>query len=60
MMVKIVKIYLGLSLVLWVVWGHYQGGSLCLASSVYWSLQCVIPALAQRGQWWTIFFFFLF
>ena len=30
MIIKIVKIYLGLSLVLWVVWGHFQGGSLWL------------------------------
>ena len=29
MVVKIVKIFLGLSLVLWAVWGHFQGGSLC-------------------------------
>ena len=35
MIVKIVKIYLGLSLVLWAVWGHFQGGSLCLASSCF-------------------------
>ena len=28
MIVKIVKIYLALSLVLWAVWGHFQGGSL--------------------------------
>ena len=46
MIIKIVKIYLALSLVvLWAVWGHFQGGSLCLTSSVCWSLQCLIPAL---------------
>ena len=49
MVVKIVKIFLGLSLVLWAVWGHFQGGSLCLASSVCWSLQCLILALTQGG-----------
>ena len=49
MVIKIVKIYLGLSLVLWAVWGHFQGGSLCLASSVCWSLQCLISALTQGG-----------
>ena len=85
MIVKILKIYLGLSLVvLWAVWGqfifgqflgpayisqdlqapsyvvgtnyrvliyctcHFQGGSL-LASSVCWSLQCLISTLTQRG-----------
>ena len=26
-----------------------------LASSVCWSLQCLISALTQRGQWWTLF-----
>ena len=36
MVVKIVKIFLGLSLVLWAVWGHFQGSSLCLTSSVCW------------------------
>ena len=55
MVVKIVKIFLGLSLVLWAVWGHFQGGSLCLASSVCWSLQCLISALTQEGRWWTLF-----
>ena len=57
MVIKIVKIYLGLSLVLWAVWGHFQGGSLCLVSSVCWSLQCLISALTQGGRWWTPFFF---
>ena len=57
MIIKIVKIYLGLSLVLWAVWGHFQGSSLCLASSVCWSLQCLISALTQGGRWWTLFFF---
>ena len=56
MIVKIVKIYLALSLVLWTVWGHFQGGSLCLTSSVCWSLQCLISALSRGGQWWTLFF----
>ena len=55
MIVKIVKIYLALSLVLWAVWGHFQGGSLCL-TSVCWSLQCLISALTQGGRWWTLFF----
>ena len=59
MIIKIVKIYLALSLVLWAVWGHFQVGSLCLASSVCWSLQCLISALTQEGRWWTLFFFFL-
>ena len=55
MIIKIVKIYLALSLVLWAVWGHFQGGSLCLASSVCWSLQCLISTLTQGGWWWTLF-----
>ena len=58
MIVKIVKIFLALSLVLWAVWGHFQGGSLCLTSSVCWSLQCLVSALTQWGRWWTLFFFF--
>ena len=28
---------------------HFQSGSLCLASSVCWSLQCLISALTQGG-----------
>ena len=58
MIVKIVKIYLALSLVLWAVWGHFQGGSLYL-TSVCWSLQCLISVLTQGERWWTLFFFFL-
>ena len=27
-----------------------------LASSVCWSLQCLISALKQRGRWWTLYF----
>ena len=56
---KIVKIHLVFSLVLWSVWCHFQGSYLCLAS-VCWSLQCLISALTQGGQWWTLFFFFFF
>ena len=59
MIAKIVKIYLALSLVLRAVWGHFQGRSLCLTSSVCWSLQCLISVLTQGGQWWTLFFSFL-
>ena len=29
-----------------------------IASSVCWSLQCLISALTQSGWWWTLFFFF--
>ena len=29
-----------------------------LASSVCWSLQCLVPALTQRGRWRTLFFFY--
>ena len=58
MIEQIVKIYLGLSLVLWAVWGHFQGGTLCLTFSVCWSLQCLISTLTQGGRWWTLFFFF--
>ena len=91
MIIKIVKIYIGLSLVLlWVLWGQLIFGQFlgpayisqdlqapsyvvgtndrvliyCLslpsviASSVCWSLQCLISTLTQRGRWWTIFFFF--
>ena len=28
-----------------------------IASSVSWSLQCLVSALTQRGWWWTLFFF---
>ena len=55
MVVKIVKIFLWLSLV-WAVWGHFQGSSLCLASSVCWSLQCLISVLTQRAVVDTFFF----
>ena len=58
MIVKIVKIYLALSLVLWAVWGHFQGSSLCLTSSVCWSLQFLISTLSQGGRWWTLCVFF--
>ena len=57
MVLKIVKIFLGLSLVLWAVWGHFQGGSLCLASSVCWSLQCLISVLTLGGGGGHYFFF---
>ena len=30
-----------------------------IASSVCWSLQCLVSALTQRGRWGTLFFFFL-
>ena len=40
---------------LWAVWGHFQGGSLCL-TSVCWSLQCLISVLTQWERWWTLFF----
>ena len=92
MIVKIVKIYLGVSLVLlWAVWvSSFLDSSLVqliflkiyrplpmqsvlttgfqsiapvtskavpsvLASSVCWSLQCLISALKKRGRWWTLF-----
>ena len=29
-----------------------------IASSVCWSLQCLVTALTQRGRWRTLFFFF--
>ena len=29
-----------------------------IASSVCWSLQCLVSVLTQRGQWRTLFFFF--
>ena len=29
-----------------------------IAFSVCWSLQCLVSALTQRGQWRTLFFFF--
>ena len=28
-----------------------------IASSVCWSLQCLVSALTQSGWWWTLFFF---
>ena len=58
MIVKVVKVYLALTPVLGVLWGHFQGDSLCLASSVCWSLHCLISILTQGGWWWTLFFFF--
>ena len=58
MIAKIVKIYLALSLVLWAVWGHFQGRSLCLTSSVGWSLQCLISTLS-RGAGVVVDTFFL-
>ena len=59
MIAKILKIHLALSLVLWAMWGHFQGCSLCLTSSVFWYLQSLISALTQGEQWWRLFFFFL-
>ena len=56
MIVKIVKIYLALSLVLWAVWGHFQGCSLCF-TSVCWSLQCLISTLTHGGSGGHYFFF---
>ena len=29
-----------------------------IASSVCWSLQCLVSALTQSGRWRTLFFFF--
>ena len=59
MIVKIVKTYLALSLVLQAVWGHFQGCSLCLTSSVCWSIQCLISILTQGvGGGHSFFFFF--
>ena len=40
---------------MWAVWGHFQGSSLCLTSSVCWSLQCLISVLTWGGG----HFFFL-
>ena len=57
MIVKIVNLYLDLSLVLWAVWGHFEGGSLCL-TSVCWSLQCLISVLTWWGGGGHFFFFF--
>ena len=58
MIIKIVKIYLALSLVLWAVWSHFQGGSLCLTSSVCWSLQCLFrpDTGGGGGHFWVCFF----
>ena len=59
MIVKIVKIYLALSLVLWAVWGHFQGGSLCF------SFFCLLVSSVSlfhpdtRGAVVDTFFFFL-
>ena len=57
MIIKIVKIFLGLSLVLWAVWGRFQGGFLCLTSSVCWSLQCLISVSTQGSVVDTFYFF---
>ena len=56
MILKIVKIYLALPLVLWAMWGYFQGSSLCLTSSVCWSLQCLISVLTWRGGGGHFFF----
>ena len=58
MIVQIVKMYLALFLVLWAVWGHFQGGSLCLTLSVCWSFQYLISALSRGGGGGHFFFFF--
>ena len=42
---------------MWAVWGHFQGGSLCLTSSVCWSFQCLVSALTQGGGGGHFFFF---
>ena len=60
MIIKIVKIYLALSLVLWAEWGHFQGGSLCLTSSVFWSLQCLISTLTRGSSGGHFFLFVCF
>ena len=60
MVIKIVTIFLALSLVLW---GYFQGGSLHLISSVCWYLQCLISVLIRGGggrAWWTLFIFYFF
>ena len=49
MIVKIVKIYLALSLVLWAAWGHFQGGSLCLTSSVCWFFRLTSSVVLWGG-----------
>ena len=46
MVIKIVTIFLALSLVLW---GYFQGGSLHLISSVCWYLQCLISVIIRGG-----------
>ena len=40
---------------LWAVWGHFQGGSLCL-TSVCSSLQCLNSVLTQGGGGGHFFF----
>ena len=49
MIVKIVKIFLALSLVLWAVWDHFQGGSLCLTSSVCWFFRLTSSVVLWGG-----------
>ena len=46
----------GPSLILWAMWDHFQGGSLCLTSSVCWYLQCLISALSWGGGGGHFFF----
>ena len=57
MVVKIVKIFLGLSLVLWAEWGHFQGGSLCF--SFFCLLVCSVSVFHPdtRGMVVDTFFF---
>ena len=56
MIVKIAKIYLAFSLVLWAVWGHFQGGSLCLTCLLVSSVSDFHPD--TRGAVVDTFFFF--
>ena len=53
--IKIVQIYLALSLVLWAVWGYFQGGSLCF--TFFCLLVSSVPDFHPdtRGRWWTLF-----
>ena len=63
MVIKIVKMYLGLSLVLWAVWVHFKGGFLCfsfclLVSSVSDFFPDTRGVVVDNFFFFFLFFFF--
>ena len=62
MVVKIVKIFLGLSLVLWAVWVHFKGGFLCFSffCLLVSSVSDFFPDTRRGGGGQLFFLFFSF